>query len=430
MPESKLDLSRLDAIWPRVVASGSILNALVLASMWGRWSAMAATVGVIVLQSVFNATAKKRFDAGALAHLVANATFNLLMAHLSGWTLAGWLLIPFQVLIADVMEEHLPRFTIPAFIGAAGGVALLDGVPAGQVLVWAAFASGLAFVSAGRAQILRQAREALAARNEALVQTNGALEKALADLDLEKMHKRLAEQEKLSSLGLLAAGIAHEMNNPLAYVASNVRSLQKDLSALARDPELLKEYQEDVVPATLDGIQRVTSIVGDLRRFARGDGVEMQEYDLNREVGAALRIAHNELKYKCQVDVDLAQLPPVLGRPQQIVQVLVNLLTNAAQAIEKKGVVRVETRATPHEVTISVADSGLGMSPETLGRLFQPFFTTKPIGQGMGLGLSVAHGIVKSHGGRLEVQSAPGQGSRFTVHLPIAPPEALGARAA
>ncbi|MHB1845110.1 MAG: sensor histidine kinase [Deltaproteobacteria bacterium] len=247
-----------------------------------------------------------------------------------------------------------------------------------------------------------------------------------AQAELEQLHRAALQQEKLAGLGMLAAGIAHEINNPMSFVGSNIRSLLADLKRCETLPPMLREYVDEILPETLDGIQRVNRIVGDLRRFARNDPEGMREFDLNEEVQAALRIAQNELKYRCEVRVDLTPLPNLTGWPQQIGQVLVNLLVNAAQAIPDHGTVAIETRAEGDGVRLSITDSGTGMDEETRARLFEPFFTTKPLGIGTGLGLSVVHGIVQSHGGRIDVQSVLGRGSCFSVWLPRYPPMPTG----
>jgi len=160
------------------------------------------------------------------------------------------------------------------------------------------------------------------------------------------------------------------------------------------------------------------SIVGDLRRFARLDAEQRVGYDLNDEARAALRISRSQLQGRCDVEVQLGELPRMQGWPRQINQVLVNLLVNAAQAMPTRGRVTLRTRLEAGHAVVSVQDTGMGMSPEVQARLFEPFFTTKPVGEGTGMGLAVVHGIVSAHGGSVGVQSAPGQGTTFTLRLP------------
>jgi signal transduction histidine kinase len=215
--------------------------------------------------------------------------------------------------------------------------------------------------------------------------------------------------------------VAHEINNPMSFVTSNISLLLKDLKQQPGLPAPLKEYVDEVLPETLDGIKRVNAIVADLRRFARGDPDAHAEYDLNEEVRSALRIAHGQLRH-CRVEQQLGEVGKLVGRPRQIVQVLVNMLVNAGQATAEGGRVLISTHQEGDGARVEIRDTGPGLSPEARRHLFQPFFTTKPHGSGMGLGLAVAHGIVTGHGGRIEVDSEPGQGACFRVHLPHTPP--------
>jgi signal transduction histidine kinase len=264
------------------------------------------------------------------------------------------------------------------------------------------------------------------AQREELEKAHGELEKTHQELEkahreLQQLHQRAVERDKLSSLGMLAAGVAHEINNPMSFVTSNVNSMLRDLRDEPNLSEVMKEYVDDVLPATLDGIKRVNSIVADLRRFARGDPEAHTAYELDAEVETALRIAHGQLVH-VRVEKELSAMGTMVGRPRQIVQVLVNLLVNAGQATASGGLVRVSTHRDANAVYISVRDTGTGMSEATKQRLFEPFFTTKPAGEGTGLGLSVVHGIIKSHGGRIEVESEEGKGTCFTIRLPVVPP--------
>jgi len=253
-----------------------------------------------------------------------------------------------------------------------------------------------------------------------------------AHRELERMHRTVLEQEKLSSLGLMAAGVAHEINNPMSYVTSNVRSLEMDLDALATSPELREEYRTEVLPATLDGLERVNAIVRDLGRFSRGDPERFAPYDLNEELRAATRTVGGRVGEGCTVVLDLAEVPRVVGHARQMGQVFVNLLVNAHQAIDDRGgtITVSSSLLADGQVRIQFTDTGCGMSEETLRHLFEPFFTTRPVGKGTGLGLAVAHGIVSSHKGTLRGESRQGQGACFTLVLPLVPPPARASRAA
>lgn len=255
------------------------------------------------------------------------------------------------------------------------------------------------------------------ARRKALADTIDELRRTHEELKLAQ--RQLINAEKLSSIGMLAAGIAHEINNPMAFVKANLNGLQRDLELLLTDPEVRREYVEEVIPATVDGVARVNAIVADLRSFARGDTEKFVEYDVNGEIKTVARMAKSVVQRRgSQLEVELGQLPKVHGRPRQLMQVVMNLVVNAAQANGSGGKVKVTTRAARDEVAIEVRDTGVGMSEETLSKLFQPFFTTKPLGEGTGLGLAVVHGIVTGVGGRIDVRSELGKGSSFTVWLP------------
>ena len=257
--------------------------------------------------------------------------------------------------------------------------------------------------------------------------------------ELEAAHSQLLQSEKMASIGVLAAGVAHEINNPVGFVSSNLSTL-KDYNASmiallercrageasAADFDAVEfDYLKDDIPAligeTRDGLDRVRKIVADLKDFSRVDRAEWQEADLNAGIDCTLNVVWNELKYKAEVvrDYDPA-LPRVPCLPAQINQVVMNLLINAAQAITERGTITVRSGHDAQWAWIEVADTGVGMPPEVQRRIFDPFYTTKPVGKGTGLGLSISYDIVARHGGRIDVTSAPGAGTTFRVSLPLA----------
>jgi two-component system NtrC family sensor kinase len=279
--------------------------------------------------------------------------------------------------------------------------------------------------------------------------SNNAELKLLND-KLAQSQGQLLQSEKMAAVGQLAAGVAHEINNPIGFVNSNLGTLKDyverllvlvdnyERSAIASSAAQSAELQaarkeadlaflrDDVVALlaeSRDGLERVKKIVQDLRDFSRIDSTEWNEADLNAGLESTLNVVRNELKYKAEVVKNLGDLPPVRCHLGQINQVFMNLLVNAAQAIEERGTINLASGADGPWAWVSVEDTGKGMTPEVLKRIFEPFFTTKPVGKGTGLGLSLAYDIVKKHGGRIEVQSEPGQGTRFQVWLPVAGPE-------
>lgn len=258
--------------------------------------------------------------------------------------------------------------------------------------------------------------------------------------ELEAAHVQLLQSEKLASIGQLAAGVAHEINNPVGFVKSNLNALQRyaqQMQALldtgrarplgeadyaAADYDYLKDDLRALIDESQDGLVRVQKIVADLKDFSRVDQAERADADLNAGIKSTLNVVWNELKYKAEVVRDFAELPPVNCVQAQINQVVMNLLVNAAQAIPERGTITVRTRLEGDFVRIEVCDSGCGIAPEHLGRIFDPFFTTKAVGKGTGLGLSLSYDIVQKHGGRIEVESQVGAGTCFRVFLPCVAP--------
>jgi PAS domain S-box-containing protein len=268
---------------------------------------------------------------------------------------------------------------------------------------------------------------------------------------LKLAQSQLVASEKLVGLGQLVAGVAHEINNPLAFVSNNTVVLQRDLASLrqlldlyrsadgllaqhvpelhGRIAGLCKEIDLEYTATNIDGLlarsreglQRIQQIVKGLRDFARLDESDLKEADLNAGIESTINILRGEAKKKhVTLVLDLAPgLAEVACYPARINQVVMNLVANAIYACGESGEVTVRTRPAPDGVAIDVIDNGAGIDPDVLPRIFDPFFTTKPVGQGTGLGLSISHQIVEDHGGRMEVQSVPGQGAHFIVYLPL-----------
>ncbi|WP_241759507.1 hybrid sensor histidine kinase/response regulator [Pyxidicoccus parkwayensis] len=245
--------------------------------------------------------------------------------------------------------------------------------------------------------------------------------------DRKRLESQLMVAERMASVGTLAAGVAHEINNPLAYVCSNLSFLKERLSQPFMAPESLPELREVVAEAE-EGAGRVCAIVRDLRTFARADEERLAPVDVSRVVDAALRLVRNELSHRARLVCTLQPVPRVHGNDVRLSQVVVNLLVNALQALPERSAdeneVRLSLRTTrPGQVELEVTDNGNGMPPEVQRRIFDPFFTTRPVGEGTGLGLSICLTLVQAMGGRIEVSSAPGQGSTFRVLLPALAPE-------
>jgi PAS domain S-box-containing protein len=233
---------------------------------------------------------------------------------------------------------------------------------------------------------------------------------------------RLARADRLAAMGVVAAGVAHEVNNPLTWLMGHLDALAGALDAAGHGAPLDHAAAVADVAASREGVRRITEIVANLAAFARGEQGERRSVDPRAPVRLAVAMAGPSLRGRAAVHVDLAELPPVLAQEGQLVQVFLNLLLNAAQAIDPESPdpqeVRVRTWAEGDRVCVEIADTGVGIPPEHLPHLFEPFFTTKE--GGSGLGLPITRAIIEEHGGTLSVDSTPGRGTRFTIRLPVA----------
>ena len=274
-----------------------------------------------------------------------------------------------------------------------------------------------------------------------------------ANRQLRENQAQLLQSEKLASIGQLAAGVAHEINNPVGFISSNLGTMKEYIEELSclietysqldacvragRHEEAGKlsleiEKQKETIDLdyvlkdagnlldeSRDGAERVRKIVQDLREFSHVDQEEMMSANINEGVESTLNIVWNELKYKAKVEKDYGDIPEVLCFPMEINQVVMNILVNAAQAIEERGTIRIQTFHEDGYVCVAISDTGIGMSPEVQQRLFEPFFTTKDVGKGTGLGLNMAYNIVvNKHAGDILVDSQEGVGTTFTVKIP------------
>jgi signal transduction histidine kinase len=282
-------------------------------------------------------------------------------------------------------------------------------------------------------------------RTEQLAAANEELRAAYRELQQTQM--QLIQREKMASVGQLVAGVAHELNNPIGFVSSNVATLEDFVARMrgmldtyrdvalsdadrvrvqGRWEELKIDYALRYLDAMIQGIregaERARKIVRDLRVFARtGDDV-FQAVDLHEELESSLTLLNHLLKDRIRVQRKFGALPSVECVRSQIDQVFLNLLANAAQAITGEGEITVETRQEDGAAVVTISDTGPGIPPDVMGRIFDPFFTTKPVGEGTGLGLSISYEIVKKHHGEITATSPPGGGAVFTVSLPLAPP--------
>ena len=305
----------------------------------------------------------------------------------------------------------------------------------------------------------KQAEEALKRNQEELIKKNKEIEESRKNLqlaleELESAYKELKatqskilQQEKMASIGQLAAGVAHEINNPMAFISSNLGTLDKYVYRLTefiqtqsevieslhttdaieglkrKQKELKLDYiTEDIkglITESLDGSERVRKIVQGLKSFARVDEAEYKYADINECIESTINIVWNELKYKATLKKDYGNLPLTKCYPQQINQVFMNLLINAGHSIEKQGEITIKTWDEDGSIWVAISDTGHGIPKEDLNKIFEPFFTTKEVGKGTGLGLSITYEIVQKHNGEITVESEVGKGTTFTVRLPI-----------
>jgi len=284
------------------------------------------------------------------------------------------------------------------------------------------------------------------------VQKNKEVKKSYLDLqsshsELKKAQSQILQQEKMASVGRLAAGIAHEINNPMGFITSNLKTFDKFINRLnefilyqsktilrlnANKP--LPELEEarsrlkidyilddtgQLLKESFDGAERVKKIVQDLKNFSQVDAAEYLAADINAGLEDTLTVLSNELEKKAPLKRQLGEVPLTICNPGQLNQVFFNVLTNAIQAIDKKGEIIVRTWHDKGFIHIAVSDTGCGIPPDNIKSIFEPFFTTKAVGQGQGLGLSVAYDIVKKHDGDMTVQSEVGKGTTFIVKIPV-----------
>ena len=284
-----------------------------------------------------------------------------------------------------------------------------------------------------------------------LEQTGLALKLARLNSQGDELRARVIQNEKMASLGQLIAGIAHEINNPVSFVSNNFETLPEYVGLLRRllghydelyrasaegDGEAMQEARarvddlsrredigfvlgdiDDLVRDSTEGFRRITEVVGDLKRFARKDDDRLKEADINDALCETLRIVNSGLKSRIRVNLDLGDLPQIQCRPSRLKQVFMNLLVNAAQAIQERGQLDIATSQDVGEVVVSITDTGEGIPVHVLPRIFEPFFTTKAAGTG--LGLSICKDILTDDGGSIEVESETGKGTQFTIRLPM-----------
>lgn len=295
--------------------------------------------------------------------------------------------------------------------------------------------------------IIRDISKRKRAKQE-LIQTSEQQQQLISQL--KTTQQQLLQSEKLAAIGQLSAGVAHEINNPVGFISSNINSLKDHIDQLTEmfkqikqqtadspsssnflqiiataedkfDFDYLRTDLLDIIVETREGADRIHKIVSDLQGFARASEGGWEKTDLTAEIDSTLNLVRNELKYHCTIDKHYGEIPIVECLRLELNQVIMNLLINASQAIEDQGVISIRTFADSDNVWIEITDNGKGIAPEILPNIFDPFFTTKAVGKGTGLGLSVSYGIIEKHAGTLDAESTPGVGTTFRVSIPRVP---------
>ena len=294
--------------------------------------------------------------------------------------------------------------------------------------------------------------------NDKLIKNEKTLNNMLADLqkshqELKETQQQLIKSEKMASIGQLSAGVAHEINNPTGFVLNNLHVLTDNIETLLEtirkteelinnrfprteenkafyddlkdiidtdEIQFLKEDLPLLIKQSIDGAKRIKNIVSNLKNFAHPGEEGKGPTRVNEEIKKALNLIHNEIKYNCKVEEHFQDVPAINANSQQLEQVFINLIMNASQAIRNNGLIHIKTYADNSSVIIEVSDNGEGISEDEIKNIFNPFFTTKDVGKGTGLGLSIVYGIIEDHGGKIDVKSDPGKGTKFTISLPIA----------
>jgi signal transduction histidine kinase len=296
---------------------------------------------------------------------------------------------------------------------------------------------------------LDEMSQELNTRNDALRRERD--EQAALAKRLREAHAQLLQSEKMASIGQLAAGVAHEINNPIGYINSNLQVMDGYLTSLLEMLAVYEEYRESFPPESQEplrqayqrldieyiqadakhllkesreGIDRVKKIVQDLRDFSHPDEGKFVWANLHKNLDSTINIVSNEIKYRADIVRDYGNIPDIECLPSQLNQVFLNLLVNAAHAISdgQRGTITIRTGTEQDSVWIDISDTGSGISPDILPKIFDPFFTTKPVGKGTGLGLSLSYGIIQNHKGSISVSSQPNQGSTFRISIPTKHP--------
>jgi signal transduction histidine kinase len=456
--------SRTTAI---ALVGANLLTALTVVAVWGDWLAVALLVGVQVALVPFNVLINRRLGRWGVARAEllrtsVNLSGVLVCGVIAGWPFPVWFWMLFVALSFDQFSPRVFWTVLLSFMVVQVAAGLLSGAPWIYAACFAAFALFCSQMSAARLGIIRRmlvrADEDNAALEQAHAEARAAHEQLLEQTRVrEQMEVELRQAQKLEAVGRLAAGVAHEINTPVQFVGDSISfvrdasgellrlietyraaqraiadggSVEQAAAALAAaeqdaDLDYLVEHLPRALTRSLEGVDRIATIVRSMKEFAHPDQKEMSPVDINQAIHSTLTIARGEYKQVAEVETDLAPLPLVSCHAGEVNQALLNLIVNAAHAIEDGqrggalGRIGVRTRLEGGEVVIAVQDSGIGIPPEIRDRIFDPFFTTKETGRGTGQGLAIVRSVVQKHAGSLTFESELGVGTTFFIRLPV-----------
>ncbi|HEY2369085.1 MAG TPA: HAMP domain-containing sensor histidine kinase [Polyangiaceae bacterium] len=428
---------------PLAAVVGFGIEIATVAALWDR--PRAATVSVVSFVAMMGFTVlftKKMTAWGAkrveLVRLVMSVTVSVLTNHYTGWPMPTWLWLPYNGLAMDG-NRRWNWIALVTYMVPIDAMALVDGVSLRRCAMFTVLAILARLFTDARLDVLREMFEQSEAHRLALDEAHAKLKAEIAAREATETGLRRAQ--KLEAVGRLASGIAHEINTPIQFVNDSVHFLadatdgfMRVIDAYAKSPALASRVAADVdlpflmketpeaIRLTQLGLDRITAIVRSMRQISYADKHVMEHLDLNQAVTTAVTLAASECKPVAEVETCLAELPPIQCHGGEIMQVLLNLIVNAAHAIgetKKRGVIRVVTEKRGDAVVVSVSDTGRGIPAHVQDRIFEPFFTTKAIGKGTGQGLAIARSIVLRHGGGLTFDTSA-NGTTFHVSFPFA----------
>jgi signal transduction histidine kinase len=452
-------------VMPKAMIGAYVINALIVLACATSWTRFVTAFGlqtVIVFFNIGMNSLVPRFGQRAdMWRGVGNSLLSTITYVVIDWPLPAWLWIPYTAFTFDRLGGRHTYWQLVIMTITMDVTALASGVPVIYPVTFTALGAIGWFVSGARIDVIRDMLIRAETQRDELEAAHEALKAEVAMRQRAELELRQAQ--KLEAIGRLAAGVAHEINTPIQFVNDNIRFVGEavgDLFELRRrfvaaraatadeapaayasaselESELDVGYLEEHVPKALelaaDGCGRIATIVRSMKQFAHTDGRELAPADVNSSITATLAITRHHYKLVADVDLQLGELPQVTCNIGEVNQVLLNLVVNAAHAIEDRrgasgarGTIRITTSVDRDHAVIAVTDDGAGIPADVRDRIFDPFFTTKAVGRGSGQGLSIARSMMERHGGTLTFETELGSGTTFTIRLPISPePAAL-----